>query len=100
MNQYEKFKQYMNKLGAKCYAAKPNTNAFFTLGKCIEIQVTSHNSQHETDLVAVSVALRKNGYYFPLGDCWALNALELVEKIDKILMEYDINCTLNLKASW
>ena len=90
----------MDKVGAKFNPPKPAQNAFFTMGKCIEIQVTSTKDQHETDLVAVNVALRQNSYYFPLGSCWALNALDLVEKIDGILMEYSIHRSLTLSASW
>lgn len=100
MNQFDKFKQYMEKVGAKFNPAKPSQNAFFTLGKCIEIQVTSSKEQHETDLVAVNIALRQNGFYFPLGECWALTGLQLIEKIDKILMEYDIHRSLTLNACW
>jgi len=100
MNQFDKFKQYMDKLGAKFHPAKPAQYALFTMGKCLEIQVTSTKDQHETDLVAVNVNMRQNGYFFPLGTCWAVNALDLIEKIEKILIEYDIQKSLTLRACW
>jgi hypothetical protein len=100
MNEFDKFKKKMEKVGSIFYKGESGRTSFFTYHKYIEIQVTSTKEQHETGLIAVSVALRKPGFYFPLGDCWALNNCNLIEKIEAILNEYSINTSLVINAMW
>ena len=100
MNEFNNFKKYMSKLGAVYTPKKDNICANFQLGKYLNFQIQSTEDQHETGLIAVHICLRKGGFYFPLGDSWAIGALKLIEKIEEILLDYNINYSLVLKACW
>lgn len=98
MNRFNEFKKYMDKLGAEYSPRESGKTANFKLNY-VNFQVTTHAEQDES-LIGVSVALRKNGYYFPLGDTWNYDAIGVIENIEKILLEHDINISLVLRACW
>ena len=100
MNEFKRFEGYMKKLGAIPTPKTSGCCPFFTLNKYIEIQIRSTPEQHETDLISVHVALRKPGFYFPIGDAWAMSAVGILEKIQALLYEYNMDISLVLRASW
>jgi hypothetical protein len=94
------FKKYMDKLGADFTPAKSGQNASYQLGKYLHVQVTSDQSQSEAGLIAVQLSLRKDSFYFPLGDCWNIGANGLLEKMENILREYNLQYDIVLRACW
>jgi hypothetical protein len=101
MNEFNEFKKYLVKVG--CTPIKrENTRQVesFQLNKLVHISITSDERQGETGLVAVHVCLRKENFYLPLGDLWAIGSLNLIEKIDSLLNENGFGFNLALKACW